>query len=230
MLTTKADRNGVRIRQTETDQSSGDKPSERRKAKLWTYLTSEGSVSIVPGGATQTIIILGWRSRLHSAWCCWRQRRYWLQPNQGRAAGRAVRQRPAPKERRSVPLTTRRAAPGAGGCDDAATASEPSGLEPVRRPSGRYGALRLTRLTRTRRIRRCIRTGALLIVVGLMRLARAVRIRWQEHERRCALERELAQYSTPAQRCDLAATLDRYPDSITYELRDILARAGHRRL
>jgi len=91
-------------------------------------------------------------------------------------------------------------------------------------PVGRYGALRLTRLTRTRRIRRCIRTGALLIVVGLMRLARAVRIRWQEHERRCALERELAEYSTPAQRCDLAATLDRYPDSITYELRDILAR------
>jgi hypothetical protein len=91
-------------------------------------------------------------------------------------------------------------------------------------PAGRYGALRLTRLTRTRRIRRGFRTGALLIVVGLMRLARAVRTGWQEHERRCALERELAEYSTPAQRCDLAATLDRYPDSVTYELRGILAR------
>jgi hypothetical protein len=42
-------------------------------------------------------------------------------------------------------------------------------------------------------------------------------------ERRSELERELAGYSTPAQRCDLEATLDRYPDDITYELRDILA-------
>src|SRR5260370_20219950 len=33
--------------------------------------------------------------------------------------------------------------------------------------------------TRTRRIRRCIRTGALLTVVGLMPLARAVRARWR---------------------------------------------------
>jgi hypothetical protein len=42
-------------------------------------------------------------------------------------------------------------------------------------------------------------------------------------KRRSGLERELAAYSTPAQRCDLEATLDRYPDDITYELRDILA-------
>jgi hypothetical protein len=40
---------------------------------------------------------------------------------------------------------------------------------------------------------------------------------------RAGLERELAAYSTPAQRCDLEATLDGYPDDITYELRDILA-------
>jgi hypothetical protein len=40
--------------------------------------------------------------------------------------------------------------------------------------------------------------------------------------RRRELERELAAYSTPAQRCDLEATLDRYPDSATRELRDIL--------
>jgi hypothetical protein len=43
----------------------------------------------------------------------------------------------------------------------------------------RCGAPRLTRLARTRRIHRFIRTGALLTVIGLMRLARAVRPRWR---------------------------------------------------
>ena len=49
---------------------------------------------------------------------------------------------------------------------------------------------------------------------------------WPEEARtrRRALERELAAYSTPGQRCDLEATLDRYPDSATRELREILAR------
>ena len=42
--------------------------------------------------------------------------------------------------------------------------------------------------------------------------------------RRRELERELAAYSTPDQRCDLEATLDRYPDSAAGELREILAR------
>ena len=42
--------------------------------------------------------------------------------------------------------------------------------------------------------------------------------------RRRELERELAAYSTPDQRCDLEATLDRYPDSATGELREILSR------
>jgi hypothetical protein len=41
---------------------------------------------------------------------------------------------------------------------------------------------------------------------------------------RSKLERELAVYTTPAQRLDLEATLDRYPDKLTRELRDILAR------
>jgi hypothetical protein len=44
-----------------------------------------------------------------------------------------------------------------------------------------------------------------------------------DRERRAQLKRELATYSTPAQRCDLEATLDRYPDSMTCEIRDILA-------
>jgi hypothetical protein len=42
--------------------------------------------------------------------------------------------------------------------------------------------------------------------------------------RRQALERELADYNTPAQRLDLEATLDRFPDGATEELRDILSR------
>jgi hypothetical protein len=46
-------------------------------------------------------------------------------------------------------------------------------------PADRYGAPRLTRLARTRRTRRFIRTGALLTVIGLRRLARAARPRWQ---------------------------------------------------
>ena len=40
---------------------------------------------------------------------------------------------------------------------------------------------------------------------------------------RSELERELAGYSTPAQRADLEAMLDGYPDGITHEIRDILA-------
>jgi hypothetical protein len=47
-----------------------------------------------------------------------------------------------------------------------------------------------------------------------------------DQQRRSRLRRELAAYSTPAQRCDLEATLDRYPDGVTYEMRDILASQG----
>jgi hypothetical protein len=42
--------------------------------------------------------------------------------------------------------------------------------------------------------------------------------------RRAKLERELAAFATPAERRDLEATLDRYPDGVTHELRAILAR------
>ena len=137
-------------------------------------------------------------------------------------------------------------------------------------PAGRPGGLRLTR---SRRVRRRIRTGALLAVLGLTRLAAAARPRWRPllaggvltaagvmlrsgsggvvllpgllllasalfvpggpgtaRTRHGELERELAAYSTPAQRRDLEATLDQYPDDDTRELRDILARqamTGH---
>jgi len=133
-------------------------------------------------------------------------------------------------------------------------------------PADRYAAPRLTRRAGTGRIRRFTRLGALLTVIGLMHLARAVRPRWlpllagvvltvagvilrsstwsvvlvpgilflwsallippspdADQKRRIELERELAGYSTPAQRRDLEAILDRYPDGVTLELRDILA-------
>jgi len=131
------------------------------------------------------------------------------------------------------------------------------------RSAGRYRAPTPTRATP---IRRWIRTGLLLAIVGLMALARAVWSRWPpllagavltavgfilrsgpggmvllpglmflmgaplipgrakaDRMRRAGLERELAAYSTPAQRRDLEATLDQYPDDVTRELRDILA-------
>ena len=130
---------------------------------------------------------------------------------------------------------------------------------------GRPGALGFTWAPRAARIRWCFRTGSLLAVIGLLRVATAVLPRWrllltgvvlttaglmlrhgpasvvmlpgmlflvaaaykqtwpeEVRARHRALERELAAYCTPAQRCDLEATLDRYPDSATRELRDIL--------
>lgn len=122
-----------------------------------------------------------------------------------------------------------------------------------------------SRPARSRRIRRRMRTVALLAILGAMRLAAAARPRWRSllagvvltaagvvlrsgaagivmipgmlfllsallvpvdpvaaSPRRRELERELAAYCTPDQRCDLEATFDRYPDSVTRELRDIL--------
>jgi hypothetical protein len=133
-------------------------------------------------------------------------------------------------------------------------------------PADRAEGSWLTRPTRNRRVRRLIRTGALLTVLGLMRLAggawprgrlvlagglltvAGIVLRSQpagvvllpglllifsaplipavskaDRKRNFELTRELAAYSTPAQRCDLEATLDQYPDEDTSELRAILA-------
>ena len=133
-------------------------------------------------------------------------------------------------------------------------------------PARPDGTPRLARPPRAWRLRRWIRTGALLTAIGLMRLAKAVRRRsrplvagsvltaaglllrsggWAmillpgllllfsapltaavpdaASKRRSELERELAVHATTAQQRDLAAILDRYPDDITGELRDILA-------
>ena len=45
----------------------------------------------------------------------------------------------------------------------------------------------------------------------------------EDRRQRSELERELAGYSTPAQRADLEAMLDGYPSGITHEIRAILA-------
>jgi hypothetical protein len=67
--------------------------------------------------------------------------------------------------------------------------------------------------------------GSVLIIPGLLSFWRALMIPGEtdaDRERRSQLKRELAAYSTPAQRCELVAALDRYPDGITREIRDIL--------
>jgi hypothetical protein len=132
---------------------------------------------------------------------------------------------------------------------------------------GRYSLLACPRPAPIRQLRRLLRVGWLLTLIGLTRVACALGRRWPpllvggaltavgvtlrgavgglaflpgilflysalfieaspdaDRKRRFALERELAVYSTPRQRRDLEATLDRYPDSATNELRDILAR------
>jgi hypothetical protein len=138
-------------------------------------------------------------------------------------------------------------------------------------PPGRY---RARPVPRAMRIRRWLRLGALLTLVGLMALARGAWARWRTilagtvltvigallrggpaavfalpglmllmsaplmpgrpTPDRLRLERELAAYSTPAERNDLEATLDQYPDDVTRELREILASqamaAHHSRL
>jgi hypothetical protein len=132
---------------------------------------------------------------------------------------------------------------------------------------GAERASRVTRPSRTRRIRRWVRIGMLLSVLRLLPLGRAVRARWKPllagtgltvagvilrgstpgsvlfmpgllllltapllpgtgHANRLPrteLERDLAEYRTNAQRHDLEAMLDRYPDDVTREIREILA-------
>jgi hypothetical protein len=65
--------------------------------------------------------------------------------------------------------------------------------------------------------------GAILLP-GLMLLTYSLFIPAALDQDRRRLERELAMYSTRAQRRDLEATLDQYPDAVTRDLRDILAR------
>ena len=68
--------------------------------------------------------------------------------------------------------------------------------------------------------------AGVVIILGILLLWQSLLIPANpgaDRERRAQLERELAAFSTPAQRCDLEATLDQYPDGTTYEIRDILA-------
>jgi hypothetical protein len=69
--------------------------------------------------------------------------------------------------------------------------------------------------------------GALAFLTGFLFLFAALVMHVSppaDRERRLVLERELADYSTPAERRDLEAILDRYSDGDTSELRDILTR------
>ena len=69
-------------------------------------------------------------------------------------------------------------------------------------------------------------SGGVLLLPGLLLLVFALLCPPSPkaaRRRRAELERELSSYSTPAERSDLEATLDLYPDRETVELRDILA-------
>jgi uncharacterized protein (DUF58 family) len=69
--------------------------------------------------------------------------------------------------------------------------------------------------------------GSVVLLPGLLLLLSTPLIpttSLAERLRRSPLERELAAYNTTRQRFDLEATLDRYPDGVTYELREILTR------
>jgi hypothetical protein len=69
-------------------------------------------------------------------------------------------------------------------------------------------------------------TGSVLLLPGLLLLLTAPLLPGSGHAnclQRTELERELAGYWTNAQRHDLEATLDQYPDDVTCEVREILA-------
>ena len=69
-------------------------------------------------------------------------------------------------------------------------------------------------------------TASVLLLPGLLLLLTAPLIPGTpgaDRLRRAELERELAVYTTSAERHDLEAMLDQYPDDVTSELRDILA-------
>ena len=63
-----------------------------------------------------------------------------------------------------------------------------------------------------------------VLLAGLLLLAYSLFVPGTPDEDHKRLERELAEYSTTAQRRDFEAILDQYPDAVTHELRDILAR------
>ena len=68
--------------------------------------------------------------------------------------------------------------------------------------------------------------GSVLLLPGLLLLLSAPLLPGTGHgnrAQRTELERELAGYWTNAQRHDLEAMLDRYPDDVTHEVREILA-------
>ena len=69
--------------------------------------------------------------------------------------------------------------------------------------------------------------GSVILLPGLLLLLSAPLLPGTPEAnrlQRSELERQLSVYSTPAQRRDLEATLDQYPDPVTHELRDILTR------
>ncbi|HLK74333.1 MAG TPA: hypothetical protein VKU77_11885 [Streptosporangiaceae bacterium] len=65
--------------------------------------------------------------------------------------------------------------------------------------------------------------ASIMLLPGLLLVMSAPLLPGAPGARRTELERELAEYCTNAQRTDLEATLDRYPDDVTREVREVLS-------
>jgi hypothetical protein len=69
--------------------------------------------------------------------------------------------------------------------------------------------------------------GPFLVLPGILFLLSALLETRDDPTGQSKLGHELTGYLTTAQRRDIAASLDRYPDDVTCELRDIIARSAN---